>query len=111
VLHPTHLDDHFPHVHAAGEATALRLSRDFREHARHAGLPADLVSHLRVRYDEVSGELRPGTDHPDYHEQLLDWEHGTLERPPTGVMQTFDSSHAQKASDYFSNALVGQMGL
>jgi hypothetical protein len=109
VLHPKHLDDYSSHVHTAGEATARDLSKDFQDHGRTKGLPDSLINALHVRYDRVSGELRPGVSDPRYHDALMELEHGTLTRPPLSVMGSFNTQYESRAVDLFSNHLVNHM--
>lgn len=109
MLHPAHNEGHFWHVHSVGHDTAARLSNDFQSYARTRGLPAPLVDQLHVRYDEVSGEMRPGVKDPAFRDELNEWEYGNLEHGPTGIMSNFLNAAEPAAMEYYGQAMLHRM--
>lgn len=106
MLHPAHLEGHFTHVQAAISDTAKQLTHDFQVHASSHGLPTDLVDNLHVTYDDDLGDFRAGAKTPEHQSQLHEFEYGTHERPPMGLVSSFATMHSERAAEYMATSML-----
>jgi hypothetical protein len=106
MLHSGHLEGYLSHAGKAARDTATLLTRDFREHAKSKGLPDDLVQNLHVWHNDDTGTFHATAMSQEHQDRLNDIEFGSPERAPKAVVSSFLATHADRAVDYMSAAML-----